>query len=110
HVLGLDYYSHSERAWAAHDHGGVYEVAGFKATALEYVDHYREYGLPVMLTETNLRGTITDRISWLKYMVSECEALQDVLATSGIEFLGFCWYPYIDSTDWCHLVAGKHRC
>jgi len=103
-VLGLDYYSHSELAWR--DGGAVREtshpVQGFAATALEYV---RRYGLPVMLSETNLRGDVTDRISWLKYMLSECEALAAILAPMNVPFLGFCWYPYIDSTDWSSLVC-----
>ncbi len=109
-ILGLDYYSHSELGWTTSGQETNHPVLGFKATALEYVEHYREYEFPIMLTETNVRGTVTDRLSWLKYMVSECEQLQIVLAKDNIPFLGFCWYPYIDSTNWCHLVAAKHTC
>lgn len=109
-ILGLDYYSHSEVGWTNAGRGKNYAVVGFKTTALEYVEHFRDYKFPIMLTETNLRGTVTDRLSWLKYMVGECEQLQIALSEYNIPFLGFCWYPYIDSTDWCHLVAAKHTC
>jgi hypothetical protein len=107
-VLGLDYYSHSELAWRG---GGAvralsHPVQGFAATALEYA---RRYGLPVMLSETNLRGSVEDRISWLKYMVGECEILCAALRPLGVPFVGFCWYPYIDSTDWTSLVREARR-
>jgi Beta-galactosidase len=108
-VLGVDYYPHSERAWTVNGGATEYQVKGFKTVALEYAEHL-EYQYPIMLTETNIRGRISDRLSWLKYMVEQCEELQQDLAWHDTEFLGFCWYPYIDSTDWCHLVSGKHVC
>jgi hypothetical protein len=107
-VLGLDYYSHSELAWL--QGGAVRErshaVQGFAAVGLEYARRYR---LPVMLSETNLRGEVADRITWLKYMVGECERLALALQALDVPFLGFCWYPYIDSTDWSSLVCDARR-
>jgi beta-glucosidase/6-phospho-beta-glucosidase/beta-galactosidase len=106
-VLGLDYYSHSELAWrSGQERAGAHPVQGFALTALEYA---RRYPLPIMLTETNLRGAVTDRISWLKYMVGECERLAEALDELGLPFLGFCWYPFIDSTDWSSLVREANR-
>jgi hypothetical protein len=84
----------------------VHPVQGFAATALEYALRYK---LPVMLSETNLRGEVTDRISWLKYMLAECETLGRALEPLGAPFLGFCWYPFIDSTDWSSLVREANR-
>lgn len=101
-VLGLDYYAHSELEWSRT--GRIFpneKPVGFAAVAMDYVDRYE---LPVMLSETNIRGEISDRISWLKFMVGQCEILQSRLDARGIEFRGFCWYPFIDSTDWCSLV------
>jgi hypothetical protein len=74
--------------------------------ALDYVDRYP---FPVMLSETNVRGRVEDRISWLKHMVAECEALVPDLQRRGLSFEGFCWYPYIDSTDWSSLVREPLR-
>lgn len=102
-ILGLDYYAHSELEWNLDER--VYpnqNPQGFAAIAEEYTERYR---IPVMLTETNIRGNICDRISWLKFMVEQCEILEKRLALKNIPFLGFCWYPFIDSTDWCSLVC-----
>ncbi len=97
-VLGLDYYSHSE--YQFHKHGAVVPSAaprGFAAVARDYIERYH---LPVMLTETNIRGYVFDRISWLKYMAEQCEQL----VAEGADFRGFCWFPFIDSTDWDSLL------
>lgn len=105
-VLGLDYYAHSEMGWTTEGRSEACAAWGFRRVALEYVDRYR---LPVMLTETNVRGRIEDRISWLKYMVGECEALAGDLDERGSTLEGFCWYPFIDSTDWGSLVRVPNR-
>jgi hypothetical protein len=105
-VLGLDYYAHSEMGWTTEGRSEAFTAWGFRRVALEYVDRYR---LPVMLTETNVRGRIEDRISWLKYMVGECEALHPDVDARGSAFQGFCWYPFIDSTDWDSLVRVPNR-
>jgi hypothetical protein len=74
--------------------------------ALDYAERYR---CPVMLSETNLRGTVDDRIGWLRFMVEQSEILQDKLIALDLTFEGFCWYPYIDSTDWNSLVREARR-
>jgi beta-glucosidase/6-phospho-beta-glucosidase/beta-galactosidase len=102
-VIGLDYYSHSELEW--NKSGRVFPSifpSGFLDVAMDYVNRFN---LPVMLSETNIRGTVHERISWLKYMVEQCEMLEYRLKPRGIPFKGFCWYPFIDSTDWCSLVT-----
>ncbi len=97
-VLGLDYYPHCEHQF--HQGGSVcpsLAPLGFAAIARQY---WRRYRLPLMLTETNIRGYVTDHISWLKYMVEQCEEL----IAEGIPFEGFTWFPFIDSTDWDSLL------
>jgi hypothetical protein len=101
-VLGLDYYAHCEMDWRwdsglkrANIMPHVNNPVGFAAVAKTYAERYR---VPVMLSETNLRGTVLDRLTWLKFMQEQCEIL-----ASAVDFRGFCWYPSIDSTDWCHL-------
>lgn len=101
-VMGLDYYSHCELEWC--ENGRVYpnlNPEGLVPTALEYAERYQ---LPIMLTETNVRGFVSDRISWLKFMVEQCEEIEKRIGAIGLPFEGFCWYPFIDSTDWCSLV------
>ena len=101
-VLGLDYYAHCEHQF--HRTGSVCPSRaprGFAAIARDYWDRYH---LPLMLTETNIRGYVTDRVTWLKYMVEQCEAL----VADGIPFEGFCWFPFIDSMDWDSLLAAPN--
>jgi beta-glucosidase len=98
-VLGLDYYPHSEHQIST---GGIRfhssSPRGFADLAEDYIERYK---LPVMLAETNLKGYVSDRLSWLKHMLEEC----DKLAGRGADFRGFCWFPFVDSTDWCSLVC-----
>jgi hypothetical protein len=101
-VLGLDYYVHSEIEWywdstlgRANISWPVREPVGFARVAKEYA---ARFNTPVLLSETNLRGSYIDRLTWLKFMEEQCEKL-----ASKVDFCGFCWYPSIDSTDWCHF-------
>ena len=70
---------------------------GFAEVARQYIEYFN---LPVMLTETNIRGYVSDRLSWLKYMVEQSEQL----VSQGVDWRGFCWFPFIDSTDWDSLL------
>jgi beta-glucosidase/6-phospho-beta-glucosidase/beta-galactosidase len=98
-VLGLNYYVHSEILWRA-GASGIESVRpsanprGFRAVAGDYVERY---GRRVLLGETNIRGTIYDRMTWLKYSLQECEALASEL---GESFVGYCWFPLWDSCSW----------
>ncbi|NKX54033.1 glycosyltransferase [Arthrobacter sp. E918] len=98
-VLGLDYYAHSE--WWYDEAGGHApspHPLGFAAVAQQYGDRY---GLPMMLTETNLRGLPPDRASWLRHMLEQ----YDQAAARGVDLRGFCWFPVLDSCDWDSLLA-----
>ena len=107
-VLGLDYYAHSEIEWRWNraSEGPAIDFPcknpqGFAATAQQYVERFK---LPVMLSETNVGGSVTDRVTWLKYMEQESEQL-----SARADFRGFCWFPSLDATDWDTLctVANK---
>jgi beta-glucosidase/6-phospho-beta-glucosidase/beta-galactosidase len=98
-VVGLDYYCHSE--WYYNELGGYApspHPIGFAAVAEQYS---ARYGLPMMLTETNLRGQPSDRISWLRYMLEQ----YDLAVERGVPLHGFCWFPQVDSCDWDSLLA-----
>ena len=104
-ILGLDYYAHSEINWFWNRTADRPEIArpvhsprGFSEVAMDYVDRYH---LPVVLAETNIRGTIFDRLTWLRFMEEQTCTLLD----KGVDIRGFCWYPSIDSTDWGNLCA-----
>jgi beta-glucosidase/6-phospho-beta-glucosidase/beta-galactosidase len=103
-ILGLDYYPHSEIDWAWNAAAAAPEIRfpcshglGFARVGHDYV---ARYGCPVMLTETNVGGTVEDRIVWLKIMESQAQILSE-----ACDFRGFCWFPSIDATDWSSLCT-----
>ncbi len=107
-VLGLDYYAHSEMDWAGCSDGHhatlrfpCTEPRRFASVAGDYVRRFR---LPILLSETNIGGTVTDRLTWLKFMEEQAEKLAAVS-----DFRGFCWFPSIDATDWDTLCTAANR-
>ncbi|WP_051274367.1 family 1 glycosylhydrolase [Cellulomonas sp. URHD0024] len=98
-VLGLDYYCHSE--WFYDEIGGHApspRPVGLANVVQQYWDRYR---LPLMLTETNLRGLPSDRAGWLRHTLEQYE----VALGRGIPLHGYCWFPQLDSADWDSLLA-----
>jgi hypothetical protein len=98
-VLGLDYYAHCQWHFTDWEVGSVptpYPVP----LATQILEYWDRFGLPCMLTETNIRGFATDRASWLKYTLEQCEVAQD----AGVPMEGYCWFPFIDSADWDSLL------
>ena len=98
-VLGLDYYAHSEW-WYSEQAPRVPspEPVGLASLAVTYHDRY---GLPMLLSETNLRGTPADRATWLKHTLDQCERAR----AAGVPLEAYCWFPFIDSLDWDSLLA-----
>lgn len=101
-VLGLDYYAHCQWHFDGIS-GGEVPTPRPTALAAQIVEYWERYGLPCMLTETNIRGFAPDRASWLKYTLEQCELARD----AGVPFEGYCWFPFIDSADWNSLL---YRC
>jgi len=101
-VLGLDYYAHCQ--WSFHsEHRGSVPTPS-PPPLHELIEEYADrYGRPCMLSETNIRGYASDRASWLRYTLEQCEIAQ----TRGVEIDGYCWFPSIDSCDWDSLL---YRC
>lgn len=58
---------------------------------------------PLSLTETNIQGTVRDRISWLKFTLEQSEKL----GALGVAFRSFAWYPLFDCAGWNCLLQGK---
>lgn len=99
-VLGLDYYAHNQWHWSAPGKGTTISPCPVPLSdlILEYADRYE---LPLILGETNIRGFASDRASWLKYTLEQCERA----AARGADVTGYCWFPFIDSADWGSLLA-----
>jgi beta-glucosidase/6-phospho-beta-glucosidase/beta-galactosidase len=105
-VMGVNYYPlHSTEVFEAgvHHGGGFADprpsrddgVAGLREVLTAYEDRY---GVPVMLTETCLTGSVADRISWLRESVAEVHALR----AEGRQVLGYTWWPLFDMYEWTY--------
>src|SRR5436305_7484153 len=100
--LGLDYYPHSEWLWGE---GGAIvphpSPRGFAAVAQGYLARYAPGTIAAFsLAETNVRGTVRDRCTWLKLMLLQCERFAGRCREAGARFRRAGWFPFIDSTDW----------
>ncbi|WP_127571199.1 glycosyltransferase [Georgenia faecalis] len=98
-VLGLDYYSHSE--WFYDAEGGHAPSPGPVGLAEVIAQYGDRYGLPMMVSETNVRGLPSDRVSWLRYVMEQYE----VALERGYPLHGLCWFPQVSSCDWDTLLA-----
>jgi beta-glucosidase/6-phospho-beta-glucosidase/beta-galactosidase len=97
-VLGLDYYAHSEWAYDDVAHAPSPVPRGPAALAAEYAERYP--GFRLALTETNVRGASSDRATWLRYTLGECERAR----ADGVPLESYCWFPFVDSLDWNSLL------
>lgn len=99
-VLGLDYYAHNQWLWL--DGAGRGQMSSPRPGSLAGLIHeyWARYGLPCALTETNIRGFASDRASWLKYTLEQCE----LAVAAGVPLVGYCWFPFVDSADWDTLL------
>lgn len=97
-VLGLDYYAHCQ--WHFDDKGGSPNTPYPLPLAQQVYLYWDRYRLPCLLTETNIRGRTSDRATWFKYVLEQCERAQAM----GVPLDGLCWFPVIDSTDWASLL------
>ena len=92
-IVGHDYYRGTELVI---DAGGRIRGAGahrrgYRALARE---HHARYGLPFMLSETNIAGSRAPR--WLAEIWNDALALR----AEGAPIRGFCWYGFVDHVDW----------
>jgi hypothetical protein len=100
-VLGLDYYAHCQWDFRGDGEGGTVPAADPIPLAAQIHEYWERFGLPCMLSETNIRGYASDRASWFKYTLEQCE----IARAAGVPVDGHCWFPFIDSADWSSLLA-----
>jgi beta-glucosidase/6-phospho-beta-glucosidase/beta-galactosidase len=95
-IVGLDYYSGTERRVTAGGKELDGEASGLGALARTF---HARYGRPVMLAETNrVSDLATD---WLR------ETWNDLVEAerSGVPVAGYCWYSLTDQVDWDSCLA-----
>lgn len=91
-IVGHDFYAGNE--WLIGADGSALlldEPRGYAAQARDYHDHF---GLPFMLSETNMDGPAAE--AWLVTVWNEALVLRD----EGLPIRGLCWYGFIDHVDW----------
>ena len=98
-VLGLDYYPHSEYLFT--EEGPVTPSPQPVGLAVLAGQYWKRYRLPMLVTETNIRGFAPDRATWFKHVLEQCEQA----VASGVPLGGLCWFPVIDSCDWDSLLC-----
>ena len=100
-VLGLDYYAHSQWLWLDDAGRGLTPSPQPSTLSSLITEYWERYQRPCALTETNIRGYASDRASWLKYTLEQCERARD----AGVPLDGYCWFPFVDSCDWDSLLV-----
>lgn len=100
-VLGLDYYAHTQWLWLDAAGRGTTPTPRPDPLSTLILTYWNRYQLPCALTETNIRGYASDRASWLKYTLEQCE----VASARGVPMEGYCWFPSVDSCDWDSMLT-----
>jgi len=103
-IMGVNYYPrHSTEVFEAgvSHRGGFADprptrddgVAGLREVLTAYAERY---GHPVLLSETCVTGSETERITWLNDSLDEIEDLR----SGGISIVGYTWWPLFDMIEW----------
>lgn len=112
-VMGVNYYPrHSTELFEP----GVRHAGGFtdprpavdRGTEglRDAIDLYAgRYGAPVMITETCVTGSVTERIRWL----DESVALAERIRAEGTRLVGYTWWPLFDMYEWTWRHSGRPR-
>ncbi|SDC97520.1 family 1 glycosylhydrolase [Glycomyces harbinensis] len=112
-VVGVNYYPlHSTEVFEA----GVFHSGGFPdprparddgtAGLVELLRGAAErYGAPVMLTETCVTDSVKARIDWLDESVAAVRDLRE----SGVDVVGYTWWPLFDMYEWTYRHSERER-
>lgn len=108
-IRGGDYYAHSEAEYNDKPQGEDVVIPSNQPSGLTKVMeayHQRYPTVPIWITETNVRGFISDRVTWLRHTLEQCAQFEqkypDVLQL-------FTWWSLTDSYDWksfCTVYEG----
>jgi hypothetical protein len=90
----LDFYQHNLKVRTRNDKGDIISVTNPNPPRLsEVIQQYKER-MPYMrfnIAETNIRGTVRDRITWFRYTLEECRE-------AGIKRMA--WWGLTDAYGW----------
>lgn len=97
-ILGVNYYPfheqlHGDKAWLRPN---PISPLGFAEVLAHYWERYQSYFSSVQLTELNVRGLDTDRVSFMRHMAEQVIKAQYM----GIPITSMHPYPYKDTVSW----------
>lgn len=99
-ILGVNYYPQWSYlvTWTGSDgRRASLPISGGPTLLQEHLRRFwRKYHLPMMITETSVRGMIWEKNAWLLASTAVVAALR----TEGIPIMGYTWFPLIDMVDW----------
>jgi beta-glucosidase/6-phospho-beta-glucosidase/beta-galactosidase len=64
---------------------------------------YARYQLPIMVTETSVRGSLARRMRWLDETVASVAELR----RAGIPIIGYTWFPLFSMIDWLYRTGRR---
>lgn len=82
--------------------GAARRTLGLREVLVAYADRY---GVPVMLTETCVTGSVEERAPWLTDSVEEVVGL----AATGVPVVGYRWWPVFDMYEWTYRYSVHDR-
>ena len=59
-------------------------------------DYHKQYGAPIMVTETSAKGDVDIRARWLDTSITAIRHLR----AKGVPVLGYTWFPLFTMIDW----------
>lgn len=98
-VMGVNYYPHISAGELVEQDGRVFDLAidGWDTGLREVLTRfYERYRIPVMLTETSIKGDDERRLAWLEASVKAVGEL----CRHGVPVVGYTWWPLFDLVDW----------
>lgn len=112
-VVGVNYYPrHSTELFEAgvHHRGGFADPRPTRDDAAEGLEELlrtaaARYGVPVMLTETAVTGTVDERMRWLDASVARVRDLR----AGGLDVVGYTWWPVFDMYEWTYRHSSAPR-
>lgn len=91
----LDFYAHCFKVWYRDEHGRMTHRNNSQPPSLvSVIDDYRKHlpaGMKLGIGETNVRGTVRDRLTFFKWVLEQC-------AEARIERIS--WWGLTDSAMW----------
>ena len=95
-VQGVNYYPQWSYA-AALPSGDLLPVNGGVLLLESHIRRFwRKYRMPIMITETSVRGGNWEKSAWLSSSVSCVRRLR----SEAISVVGYTWFPVLDMIDW----------